>query len=66
MVQHLAESGLLALMGAACGLGLTRFGRTHAAYGRAGALEVATMVFVGVVSIGIAYWKAKGYAVHGV
>ena len=52
--------------GAACGLGLTRFGRTHAAYGRAGALEVATMVFVGVVSIGIAYWKAKGYAVHGV
>src|SRR5204862_5579840 len=30
--------------GAACGLGLTRFGRTHAAYGRAGALEVATLV----------------------
>jgi membrane associated rhomboid family serine protease len=52
--------------GAACGLGLTRFGRGHAAYGRADVLEVATMVFVGVASIGIAYWKAKGYAVHGV
>jgi membrane associated rhomboid family serine protease len=43
-------------------LGLTRFGRGHAAYGRAGALGIATVVLVGVASIGLAYWKAKGYA----
>jgi membrane associated rhomboid family serine protease len=43
-------------------LGLTRFGRGHAAYGRAGALGIATIVLVGVASIGLAYWKAKGYA----
>jgi membrane associated rhomboid family serine protease len=43
-------------------LGLTRFGRGHAAYGRAGVLGVATIVAVGVASILIAYWKAKGYA----
>jgi membrane associated rhomboid family serine protease len=43
-------------------LGLTRFGRGHAAYGRAGALGVATVLLVGVVSIGVAYWKSKGYA----
>jgi membrane associated rhomboid family serine protease len=43
-------------------LGLTRFGRVHAAYGRTGALGVATIIAVGVASILIAYWKAKGYA----
>jgi membrane associated rhomboid family serine protease len=43
-------------------LGLTRFGRGHAAYGRAGALGIATILLVGVASIGLAYWKAKGYA----
>ena len=32
--------------GAIAALGMTRFGRSHAAYGRAGALGVATMVFV--------------------
>ncbi len=48
--------------GAAAALGLTRFGRAHAAYGRAGLLGVATMLLVGVVSIVIAYLKAKGYA----
>jgi membrane associated rhomboid family serine protease len=48
--------------GALCCLGLTRFGRGHAAYGRAGALGVATIILVGVVSVGLAYWKAKGYA----
>jgi membrane associated rhomboid family serine protease len=51
--------------GAACALGLTRFGRVHAAYGRPGALGVATMVFVGVASVLIAYLKAKGYHVSG-
>jgi membrane associated rhomboid family serine protease len=43
-------------------LGLSRFGRGHAAYGRAGALGVATIVAVGVASVLVAYWKAKGYA----
>src|SRR5712691_5195679 len=46
--------------GAAAALGLTRFGRTHAAYGRPGVLGVATMLLVGVASVLIAYWKAKG------
>jgi membrane associated rhomboid family serine protease len=48
--------------GAAATLGLSRFGRAHAAYGRAGALGVATIVFVGVASIAVAYWKTRGYA----
>src|SRR6266545_1911161 len=47
--------------GAVAIIGLSRFGRGHAAYGRPGVLGVATMVLVGVVSIGGAYWKAKGY-----
>jgi membrane associated rhomboid family serine protease len=51
--------------GALAMLGFTRFGRAHAAYGRAGALGVATMVLVGVVSVVIAYWKARGYTVPG-
>ena len=51
--------------GALATLGFTRFGRAHAAYGRAGALGVATMVLVGVVSVVIAYWKARGYSVPG-
>src|SRR5881227_4242261 len=53
--------GLIA--GALCALGLTRFGRGSAAYGRPGLVGIATIVIVGVASIGIAYWKAKGYAV---
>lgn len=51
--------------GAACALGMTRFGRAHAAYGRPGVLGVATMLFVAVASVGVAYWKAKGYEIHG-
>jgi membrane associated rhomboid family serine protease len=50
------------LGGAAATLGLSRFGRGHAAYGRAGLLGVVTIVAVGIASIGVAYWKAKGYA----
>jgi membrane associated rhomboid family serine protease len=49
------------LGGAIATLGLSRFGRGHAAYGRAGGLGVATIVAVGVASMAIAYWKAKGY-----
>jgi membrane associated rhomboid family serine protease len=48
--------------GALATLGLSRFGRAHVAYGRAGVLGVTTIVVVGIASIGIAYWKAKGYA----
>jgi membrane associated rhomboid family serine protease len=49
--------------GAACALGLTRFGRGHAAYGRPGVIGVATIVAVGAASIFVAYLKARGYAV---
>ncbi|HYY02817.1 MAG TPA: rhomboid family intramembrane serine protease [Gaiellaceae bacterium] len=48
--------------GAACALAMTRFGRVGAAYGRSGTVGVAAMILVGVVSIAVAYWKAKGYA----
>jgi membrane associated rhomboid family serine protease len=48
--------------GAACALAMTRLGRVGAAYGRPGALGVAAMIGVGVVSIVVAYWKVKGYA----
>jgi hypothetical protein len=41
---------------------LTRFGRGNAAYGRTGLLGIAGIVAVGVISIAVAYWKAKGYA----
>jgi membrane associated rhomboid family serine protease len=48
--------------GAAATLGLSRFGRGHAAYGRAGLFGVLTIVAVGIAAVGVAYWKAKGYA----
>jgi len=48
--------------GAGSMLALSRFGRGHAAYGRAGALGIAGIVAVGVLSVAVAYWKAKGYA----
>jgi membrane associated rhomboid family serine protease len=48
--------------GAAATLALSRFGRGHAAYGRAGLLGVAGIVAVGIASIAVAYWKTKGYA----
>ena len=48
--------------GIVCALGLTRFGRGHAAYGRAGAIGIVTIAVVGVASIAIAYWKVRGYA----
>jgi hypothetical protein len=51
------------LGGAAAALGMTRFGRAHAAYGRPGVLGIATMVLVGIVSVVVAYFKARGYAV---
>jgi membrane associated rhomboid family serine protease len=48
--------------GAACALAMTRFGRVGAAYGRPGAIGIAAMIVVGIASIAVAYWKAKGYA----
>jgi membrane associated rhomboid family serine protease len=48
--------------GILCALGLTRFGRGHAAYGRAGALGFGTIAAVGIVSVVVAYWKVRGYA----
>ncbi len=48
--------------GAAATLALSRFGRGNAAYGRAGLIGIASIVVVGIVSIAVAYWKAKGYA----
>jgi membrane associated rhomboid family serine protease len=50
--------------GALCALGLTRLGRVGAAYGRPGFAGIASMVLVGVASILIAYWKARGYEIH--
>jgi len=50
------------LGGAACALGLSRFGRSHIAYGRAGVLGYATIAGVGVASVLLAYWKTRGYA----
>jgi membrane associated rhomboid family serine protease len=52
--------GLIA--GGICALGLSRFGRAHIAYGRAGVIGYATIVAVGVVSVLLAYWKTRGYA----
>jgi membrane associated rhomboid family serine protease len=43
-------------------LGLTQFGRRHAAYGRPGVIGVATMLAVGIGAIVVAYWKVRTYA----
>jgi membrane associated rhomboid family serine protease len=50
--------------GAAAALGLTRFGRAHAAYGRPGVLGISTMVAVGVVSFVVAYFAAQSYTLQ--
>ena len=48
--------------GAASMLALSRFGRGHAAYGRAGILGIAGILAIGALSVVVAYWKSKGYA----
>jgi membrane associated rhomboid family serine protease len=48
--------------GAVATLGLSRFGRSHVAYGRAGLLGAATIVAVGIAAVLVAYWKTRGYA----
>ena len=47
--------------GIVCALGLTRFGRGHAAYGRTGILGIATIALVGIVSVALAYWRVQEY-----
>jgi hypothetical protein len=49
--------------GILCALGLTRFGRGHAAYGRLGVLGLATIMLVGIASIAIAYWRVTSYSI---
>jgi membrane associated rhomboid family serine protease len=49
--------------GIICALGLTRFGRGHAAYGRPGLVGAATILLVGVASIAIAYWRVTSYSI---
>ena len=46
--------------GALCMLALSRFGRTHAIYGRPGLLGILGVVAVGVASFVVAYWRAQG------
>ena len=46
--------------GALCMLALSRFGRTHAIYGRPGLLGILGVVAIGVMSVLVAYWRAQG------
>jgi membrane associated rhomboid family serine protease len=46
--------------GALCMLALSRFGRTHAIYGRPGIVGVLGLVAVGVASVGVAYLRVQG------
>jgi membrane associated rhomboid family serine protease len=49
------------LAGGALGaLALSRFGQTHAIYGRPGLLGAAGLVAVGIASIALAYWRVEG------
>ena len=51
------------LAGGALGaLALSRFGRTHAAYGNPGLVGIAGLVAVGILSVALSYWRARGYA----
>jgi membrane associated rhomboid family serine protease len=48
------------LAGGALGaLALSRFGRTHAIYGRPGLLGAAGLVAVGLASVALAYWRVE-------
>jgi membrane associated rhomboid family serine protease len=47
--------------GALCMLALSRFGRTHAIYGRPGLAGIAGLIAVGLGSVLVAYWRVKGY-----
>jgi membrane associated rhomboid family serine protease len=47
--------------GALCMLAMSRFGRTHAIYGRPGLVGVLGMITVAVASLAIAYWRVQTY-----
>ncbi len=42
-------------------LALSRFGRTHAVYGRPGLVGIVGVLVIGAISIAIAYWRVQGY-----
>lgn len=48
--------------GIACTLAFSRFGRGHAAYGRIGAVGIASLLAIAVASVLISYWKVRGLA----
>jgi membrane associated rhomboid family serine protease len=49
------------LAGGALGmLALSRFGRSHAVYGRPGLLGILGLVGIGVLSVAVAYWSVQG------
>jgi len=48
--------------GALAALALSRFGRTHAAYGKPGLVGMAGLVAVGLVSVALSYWRVRGLA----
>ena len=48
--------------GAISMLALSRFGKTHAIYGRPGLIGVLGLVAVGVGSVAIAYFRVQGYS----
>jgi membrane associated rhomboid family serine protease len=51
------------LVGGALGmLALSRFGRTHAAYGRPGLVGIVGVLAIGLISIAVAYWRVAPYA----
>jgi membrane associated rhomboid family serine protease len=47
--------------GALCGLALSRFGRTHAIYGRPGVVGVAGVVAVGVLAVALSYIRVESF-----
>jgi membrane associated rhomboid family serine protease len=47
--------------GALAMLALSRFGRTHAIYGRPGLIGVAGLIAVGLASVLVAYMRVQGY-----
>ena len=61
-IEFLAAPTALGLLETIREHGLSRFGRSHIAYGRAGTLGYVTIAAVGVVSVLLAYWKTRGYA----
>jgi membrane associated rhomboid family serine protease len=51
-----------AIGGALCILALSRFGKGSAVHGRIDVVSVLSIAAVGLLSVGLAYWKVKGYA----